>query len=515
MKAKNSPLTEIGLQNFQVFGPYTSIPLAPLTLIYGPNSAGKSAIFDAIDIAAAVWGQKKHEDFLSEKGIGFKTMLEHSYFRRLKDNVLADGDSAIDVELVGSQFGSNSNCKIKGELRFCHDEEDGILLRGYRILQGDDPICRSDINGHAVNLRHKSLQHNKYVSKALLQLEEMSKYPLEFDGSWVTLSSGITNHGTNFRLAPSQYVFGGINGTELRPDEVKRAEEFADIYNRIASTLAMEISNALSFSHVGPSRTVPKQNELNYLITSSDKIEELLGFKTNGLPQYFSLAHECLQIALAESFPQILLPELTENLQGVNEILSGHLFLDRAYQITANVHFILTPKQIANLSRMNADENEDYAALVQLKLLDAEGRLFNFTEVGSGLGYILPILMDCMSGHHSFIEQPELHLHPALQSALGDVFIEIINRHQKTLLIETHSEYLLLRILKRIRQTDSKKTLDSLLKLTNEKLCVLYLNPTIDGTTSVKRLRVTADGDFMDRWPRGFFEERDQELFDE
>jgi predicted ATPase len=46
-------------------------------------------------------------------------------------------------------------------------------------------------------------------------------------------------------------------------------------------------------------------------------------------------------------------------------------------------------------------------------------------------------------------------------------------------------------------------------------VCVLYFDPSPDGTTSVKRLRITEDGEFMDRWPRGFFAERDQELLDE
>jgi len=37
----------------------------------------------------------------------------------------------------------------------------------------------------------------------------------------------------------------------------------------------------------------------------------------------------------------------------------------------------------------------------------------------------------------------------------------------------------------------------------------------VDGGTSVKHLRVDSDGEFIDRWPRGFFAERAAELFDE
>jgi predicted ATPase len=82
-------------------------------------------------------------------------------------------------------------------------------------------------------------------------------------------------------------------------------------------------------------------------------------------------------------------------------------------------------------------------------------------------------------------------------------------------LIETHSEHLLLRILKRVRQTHLKVAIAQELKINAEDVCVLYFDPSPDGTTAVKRLRITEDGEFMDRWPRGFFGERDQELLDE
>ena len=97
---------------------------------------------------------------------------------------------------------------------------------------------------------------------------------------------------------------------------------------------------------------------------------------------------------------------------------------------------------------------------------------------------------------------------------MGDVFIEA-NALGKQILIETHSEHLLLRILKRIRQTHLQVDIAQELKIRAEDVCVLYFDPSPDGTTTVKRLRITEDGEFMDRWPRGFFGERDQELLDE
>ena len=118
---------------------------------------------------------------------------------------------------------------------------------------------------------------------------------------------------------------------------------------------------------------------------------------------------------------------------------------------------------------------------------------------------------------HSFIQQPELHLHPALQSALGDILVEQVNRENPgRYFIETHSDYLLLRCLRRIRETSNGKySAESKLRLKPEDISILYFEPQTDGVTSIKKIRASTQGDFLDRWPRGFFEERGKDLFDE
>ena len=53
------------------------------------------------------------------------------------------------------------------------------------------------------------------------------------------------------------------------------------------------------------------------------------------------------------------------------------------------------------------------------------------------------------------------------------------------------------------------------LHLTYEDVAVNYFEPQGDGTTKVHIIRVAPDGEFIDRWPHGFFPERNRELFDE
>ncbi len=114
------------------------------------------------------------------------------------------------------------------------------------------------------------------------------------------------------------------------------------------------------------------------------------------------------------------------------------------------------------------------------------------------------------------VQQPELHLHPALQSSIADIFIEELNENVGSqFLIETHSEHLLLRILRRIRESEKQKCLSQLLELDNTQVAVYYFNPHVGGETHVSSLPISPIGDFYTDWPRGFFEERNNDLFDE
>ena len=79
-------------------------------------------------------------------------------------------------------------------------------------------------------------------------------------------------------------------------------------------------------------------------------------------------------------------------------------------------------------------------------------------------------------------------------------------------MIETHSEHLILRLLRRIRETTEGKIAIEAQKLQPEDVSVLYVEQTKLGTEAM-RLRVAPVGVFIDPWPQGFFEERGEELF--
>ena len=140
----------------------------------------------------------------------------------------------------------------------------------------------------------------------------------------------------------------------------------------------------------------------------------------------------------------------------------------------------------------------------------------NIDDVGSGVGYVLPVLSSLSGGGVSLIQQPELHLHPALQSALGTAIIKCVENkthYNAFTLLETHSEHILLRIMRLLRSSANR--IDDVIKpIDFESIAILYFQPQGNGTTIIKRLRLSPDGQFVDRWPGGFFEERYKDIFD-
>ena len=127
----------------------------------------------------------------------------------------------------------------------------------------------------------------------------------------------------------------------------------------------------------------------------------------------------------------------------------------------------------------------------------------SYDDVGFGISQIIPIITQSLisRGEVITIEQPELHIHPRLQADLGEVFHKSVKERNNQFIIETHSEHLLLRILKMVRQG----------KLNPEDVAIHYVSRGKDGS-EIERLRVDEDGDFIDEWPGGFFPERLREL---
>ncbi len=131
-------------------------------------------------------------------------------------------------------------------------------------------------------------------------------------------------------------------------------------------------------------------------------------------------------------------------------------------------------------------------------------RAHDLTHAGVGLSQVLPILVHCLLSRIDatlLIEQPELHLHPSVQSRLGDFFLSLA-LVGKQCIIETHSEYLINRLRYRMASSPSNKPLNSLTKI--------YFVEKKGPNSAFREVGVNDYGAILD-WPEGFFDESQNE----
>jgi hypothetical protein len=117
-------------------------------------------------------------------------------------------------------------------------------------------------------------------------------------------------------------------------------------------------------------------------------------------------------------------------------------------------------------------------------------------DVGFGVSQILPVLVQCYyapEGSTILFEQPELHLHPRVQSGLADVFIDAARERDVQIILESHSEHLLRRLQLRVAEGD----------VTSDDVA-LYFVDFRGGESSAERLQVDLYGNITN-WPLRFF----------
>ncbi len=142
----------------------------------------------------------------------------------------------------------------------------------------------------------------------------------------------------------------------------------------------------------------------------------------------------------------------------------------------------------------------DYEVRVKRSASSAEVLI---TDVGFGVSQILPVLVLCYYVPEKsviLLEQPEIHLHPAVQAGLADVLIDAVKTRNLQIVVESHSEHLLRRLQRRIAEEEIAAS-DT----------ALYFCRSENGASQADKLDVDLLGNIRN-WPEGFFGDEMGEL---
>ena len=99
------------------------------------------------------------------------------------------------------------------------------------------------------------------------------------------------------------------------------------------------------------------------------------------------------------------------------------------------------------------------------------------------------------------VEEPEVHLHPKYQSILAEMFVEAYQKYNIHFIIETHSEYLIRKL--QVLVADKENT------LTPNDVSLNYVEKGEDGVSHNHQIKIKEDGGLIGQFGSGFFDEAD------
>lgn len=576
-------ITQLRLENFKSFKEPTTIDFAPITLLFGPNSAGKSSILQALDILKSnrFLTGNEYKELYSMDGTG---ALSIGATVDIGDNDILEFNSAENLNNYLSIYEeANEECFVDfGKFTSLINELTTVFNFSYLGYEDHfDIFLNKDLFFKIKRHQSKFLTEIDYINMklnewvlseinfehALFKDKDFSEtFELAIDCFGVDVKSGQLIFSFEESILSERKIlnFGSMQWSEQYG--VLERQIFQSFWGLLLNAPIEALRTELnSFKHLGPLRVVPDQlsddsvlnsydgslawnmvggsSDLFGVVPSYEEVNRWLhkpseshfkkskgyssnvakalssssidsGYEIQVFDQYLSEQEFDPTFGGAE-FSKELAEE--QHIEGIEDVFD--LFSEEVQAVSKETYI---ERQRSELIQKR--KNEEIEALrvfkTQSKLKFARSVKFRNVEnnhltcaknIGVGISQVLPVVAYSVDTKTSLmaVQQPELHLHPRMQSPLADMFIEEsldLNQKthspKKTFLVETHSEHIVLRLLRRIRE-------DVILP---DNISVLYIE-NLEGSSVVKQLRIDEEGDFIDEWPNGFFDERDEELF--
>lgn len=563
-------LNRIEIENFKSISSRQFIELKPITLLFGPNSAGKSTILQALHylreilerhsacpdqtitsgltdlggFAALVHNHnlaipirlKVEIDLSDEHGsellpLNSGTSLEDSDFEELRIRYLVGDNTELNDCAIVQNIGLSVEIHWSDLLQGPYVAVMNIEMNEEHVVALHSPPQQGWAQLVDFNFTHPLLTEIGFSEDEMDSVDVIYATPLESElAEMLTLarhvaSDSIATHSEydQFRIAVRTITgaFLDLNGelnTDLRGPGVKKSElDTGTIRVRGLRRLLDEIvlgpvrivrECLKTMTYIGPLRNIPDRGYHPRL--SSDASRWAQGLAAWDL--------------LYSDKERNLLNEVNVWLSGEQKLQTGYS-LEKTQIKEMPVSGPMSQYFEHGLAEDDIGDLQDLCGKLNFRtevaLRDSHKDIIVAPcDVGVGISQMIPVVVGCLRDKAGIliIEQPELRLHPAIQVRLGDLFIHTAQSEKdyvnsrKSLLIETHSEHIVLRILRRIRETTENELPPGTIGLRPEDLSVIYVDKTEEGV-QLRNLRVDEEGEFIDRWPKGFFDERTDELF--
>ena len=543
-------MESFGISKFKSFATNQKIPVKPITLIYGANSAGKSSVIQGFLLLDHM--MKTGECDMLEIQTAWDTLdlggfkqfaYRHNYEDELSFGISLTNNLQIQLTIKAE---TDDWGKLTDEPAFINSihifkDRKSIIKFTKNSSKNDVAYKVSSFNEENFDwVNHYELHAKKSIEECTINSAEIKSFFFDF----YTFANAHVLGNYNFNSFKSCFY---MSTSDLSEDLIILKDYLSNIVNNIWAPLWQgridnDVRNNRSrVNYIGPLRDYPPRiisNEHEYeemkdhtwsiLLRDEDvrkKVNKWLGNETYMNPTYrFDIEtkanpNEIIELLL-EYFQDIDFNSgyVPEELQSLIDIEMDHTGISPSPKIILSDEYgTENSNEFINVLLNKTKKKNIYKKLQLIDERPPKQIPVSLRDVGVGISQVLPVLVNAYSPDNNVvaIEQPEIHLHPKLQSELADVFIETaLGEEKKTYLIETHSEHILLRIMRRIRETTNGELPEGITSIRPEDVQILFVMPgrNKDGSVVID-IGLDSEGDLNDPWPGGFFEEAFNERF--
>lgn len=513
-------IESIFVQNLRSFRRETEIKIAPLTIFIGQNSAGKSSITRLIPLL-----KQSQEQRTSSLLLWNSSYVDYGNF----DDVISSGTKSESLRLGLTLEGRSLDRALVEDPEADHSDIEYPVRYEIELGRGS--------RGRTRALRAKITLDDDIVELPLTQKGEVARVVInDTPLSEVVTSARVVSFQQSF--VPQLYFSGA---TQSRFGE--GANRFAQ---RATQSIAVDLEQAVNLTAMRHFLRVvhyrPRSYFREYAVGITSQVDPVLGEQISKVSDSV-LERLRIQILVRDlaKITRLISDQITaevrlsqyigpirshaERYYRIQELAIDHID-PRGENVAMYLHF-LTPSQLRTFNEIFSEAFGYTVHPVSTKghvslMIKEKGRVRadNIADVGFGFSQVLPVIAQLFAASSApevsgvlrrairsdlspiiAVEQPELHLHPAYQAKLADLFTAMLNRKSRRkyrFIVETHSESLVNRIGARIAQGDLAA--DSVALYT-------FVKDAGAAETTVKRLEFNSDG-IVENWPVGFFAAR-------
>ena len=555
-------ITSITIENFKGIGDAVTIPIRPITLLFGKNSAGKSTVLQALRYLRGICNglnqklEASHDHDIYKILKAVHTVCDHSYdlkYREVLNSVQTDKLEKISIADL-SNIDSHPSEVLKSIQKLIEDadlleskDEEKFQAEGEAFERGEIYPGRFTNLGSFPSLVHRhefnrkirirlefdiKSKQAKFLNR-ILSLAIIPEDIVNLQSAGIEIVTGWDEKQRVIYLDSYKYALNGAEWICITPANKPMSEE-ADVRRPIDLTIySHPITQAIK---LGLSKSELLTEYLSWLLGTDNGASLNKNALMNLRPGLEENVLKWLVEDVIKEVYGIVIEELPDirHLGPVRDVLPRHhnspLSMSNstvsrwAMGLEAWDALAQNPQLVEKTNRYMIDvlklgysirlfEDSEH----RIQLYDETHKIYlHPLDVGFGISQVIPVLVGALDDSQSSgvfaIEQPELHIHPALQVALGDVFIDGIKNSNRTMLIETHSEHLLLRIMRRMRETFEDRIEENRFPVTPDDIAVLFVE-WHDSQTIIREMPVNERGELVKAWPGGFFEEDIEEVF--